>query len=118
MPRLRKQIEGFMKTEQTQTDNLAMANAKREETGPSVHLFRGSPAVRGWSKYSKTDANWSLCGIRGVENASDDIGPVTCRFCLKLADSGDFVDLERVRMRPEVVQVPHAPAIAISSSQL
>jgi len=29
---------------------------------PAVHLFRGSPAVRSWSKYQETDRRWYLCG--------------------------------------------------------
>ena len=35
-------------------------------TEDRVHLFRGAPSVRSWSKYQKTAEEWTLCGIRRV----------------------------------------------------
>ena len=32
-----------------------------------VHLFRGAPCVRSWSKYQSTIENWTLCGIERRE---------------------------------------------------
>jgi hypothetical protein len=29
----------------------------------AVHLFRGPPGVRSWSKYQATVEGWTLCGI-------------------------------------------------------
>jgi len=28
-----------------------------------MHLYRGAPAVRGWSRYQQTMRDWTLCGI-------------------------------------------------------
>ena len=56
------------------------------QTRPEVtHLYRGASAVRYWSKYKKTNREWSLCGFqfpagRCVEEAA----PVTCRYCREL----------------------------------
>ena len=30
----------------------------------AVHLYKGSPCVRVWSKYQETDKQWALCGIK------------------------------------------------------
>jgi hypothetical protein len=57
------------------------------EFDPRVHLFRGAPAVRSWSKYRETVRNWTLCGISGsaiqaVENPAN----VTCLCCLAVLE--------------------------------
>lgn len=60
---------------------------------PQVHLARGAPAVRRWSRYQATDPRSSLCGIyrsRAViasgEAAAftEDGAQVICPFCLDL----------------------------------
>ena len=40
---------------------LEKARAAKKEP---IHLLRGAPSVRSWSKYQTTDPNWTLCGIR------------------------------------------------------
>ncbi len=60
---------------------------------PPVHLARGAPCVRSWSRYQKTDFAVSLCGIRRKKSilASSDVQGfvegvgVTCEYCLDLA---------------------------------
>jgi hypothetical protein len=63
-----------------------------------VHLFRGAPGVRGWSKYRQTIERWTLCGRdRGTSpkkreraaQATEDVSLVTCRFCHLLIKSGE-----------------------------
>lgn len=58
-----------------------------------VHLLRGSPAVRSWSKYQSTVEAWTLCGIRRKPSgyaagelapATEDASQVTCRYCRML----------------------------------
>lgn len=56
---------------------------------PQVHLARGAPPVRGWSRYQATDAGWSLCGCnrKHAENAdgcAEEPAKVTCAACLDL----------------------------------
>jgi hypothetical protein len=68
---------------------LELARAARKAMPPIVHLLRGSPSVRSWSKYKTTDARWTLCGIeRGPESAKavEDLEAVNCRGCLQLAE--------------------------------
>jgi len=60
--------------------------AKKEKP---MHLFRGAPNVRGWSKYQKTEEGWTLCGIRRNNElrfveATEQVELVTCPFCLDL----------------------------------
>jgi hypothetical protein len=54
-----------------------------------VHLNRGAPCVRSWSKYKATDHRWALCGIRERKSArlmcTEDASQVTCEFCRDLA---------------------------------
>jgi hypothetical protein len=61
--------------------------------GSVVHLFRGAPGVRSWSKYQATVEDWTLCGIDrrltarpGREAAScvEDPSLVSCPYCLDL----------------------------------
>jgi|SRR5215472_773113 len=56
-----------------------------------VHLLRGSPCVRAWSRYASTVAGWTLCGIRLPRRPFrrqaayvEEAGRVSCRFCLML----------------------------------
>ena len=55
-----------------------------------MHLFRGSPCVRSWSKYQETDKCWTLCGIQEKKqprlNCTEDPLQVSCRFCRDLAE--------------------------------
>jgi hypothetical protein len=63
-----------------------MANEDR------VHLFRGAPAVRSWSKHRTTDPHWTLCGIRRTKQVREKIGVgctedaslVSCPYCHQL----------------------------------
>lgn len=60
---------------------------------PPVHLARGAPSVRSWSRYQETDPRWSLCGVyrqiripgeRIVIDFVEDPLRVLCPFCLDL----------------------------------
>lgn len=73
--------------------NLDAANAARAAKAPDVHLYRGAPAVRSWSRHQETVTDWTLCGIkRGSAKSSRGAGPnctevaseVSCTFCLSL----------------------------------
>ena len=65
---------------------------------PPRHLYRGVPAVRGWSQHQKTDREWTLCGIDLSMNPSRDQSHrphcteeetlVTCPYCKQLMHSG------------------------------
>lgn len=54
-----------------------------------VHLFRGAPCVRSWSKHQATVEGWTLCGIprknpaRPVQ-ATEEVSGVSCPYCLDL----------------------------------
>lgn len=61
-----------------------------------VHLFRGAPAVRHWSKHQETIKDWTLCGIHhpgrrhsvaNAPSATEDASLVSCRYCLLLMRS-------------------------------
>ncbi len=69
---------------------------------PVIHLYRGAPFVRPWSKYKQIVEGWALCGIRrdpaipGPGRASGfvaDPRKVSCRACLDL-----------MQPRPEIQQ--------------
>lgn len=58
-----------------------------------IHLFRGAPCVRSWSRHQQTVERWTLCGIeresqRSPLNATEDPSLVSCRFCHQLMRSG------------------------------
>ena len=58
---------------------------------PAIHLLRGAPAVRMWSRHQQTVPNWTLCGIqRGQKakawNTVEDAAAVTCKYCLQLME--------------------------------
>ena len=65
---------------------------------PRMHLLRGAPCVRGWSRYQTTVERWTVCGIRratGEQKDAQDAAPVTtdpsvvsCRFCRQLMRTG------------------------------
>jgi len=66
---------------------------------PVVHLFRGAPPVRSWSKYRSTVAAWTLCGRKTseiTEPATENPASVTCKYCLDL-------------MEPKPYDKPHPP---------
>jgi len=75
------------------------------------HLFRGSPAVRGWSKYQATEPAWTLCGSKTQLNVSEDLATVTCPYCLELATHGDGRSRE---IRP----ICHSRGVARSPSRI
>jgi hypothetical protein len=66
---------------------------------PVIHLYRGAPAVRAWSKYQVTVKAWTLCGIdrhitqrdagKSRNECVEDPALVTCRFCRVLIRTGD-----------------------------
>lgn len=60
---------------------LAKYHAQRETL---VHLWRGAPATRTWSKYQDTVQAWSVCGVSLPENATEDADETTCPYCLQL----------------------------------
>ena len=52
----------------------------------TMHLFRGAPSVRSWSRYQETVQGWTLCGIQrkgGERDASctEDPEQVSCPYC-------------------------------------
>ena len=58
-----------------------------------MHLYRGAPSVRSWSKYQETVEDWTLCGInrrlaegpnRHRAGCTDDASLVSCHYCLVL----------------------------------
>jgi hypothetical protein len=58
---------------------------------PTIHLYRGSPCVRTWSKYKSTVKLWSLCGIYDEHSGTDralqateDPRKVDCPQCARL----------------------------------
>lgn len=55
-----------------------------------LHLYRGAPAVRAWSKYQETVTAWTLCGVRGDRetSATEDAGAADCPFCKILLREG------------------------------
>jgi hypothetical protein len=68
-----------------------------------VHLFRGSPAVRSWSKHPKTVTGWTLCGINrqlAFKNnldrvpSSEDPALVSCERCRELMAPTDDRQME------------------------
>jgi hypothetical protein len=59
----------------------------------TMHLYRGAPAVRSWSKYQETVEDWTLCGIRRQKRRDGLLHPrqctenafqVSCPYCLDL----------------------------------
>lgn len=68
-----------------------------------VHLYRGAPAVRSWSKYQHTIDDWTLCGIkrklrglgRGVTECTEEAGAVSCPFCLLVMQSSPSVHAKK-----------------------
>ena len=74
----------------TKLERLAAARAARTRV---VHLYRGAPVVRSWSKYQTTVRNRTLCGIpiktrrnqaETDTSASDDVTGVNCPYCHQL----------------------------------
>ena len=65
-----------------------MRETAQKNREANIHLYRGAPAVRCWSKHQNTVESWSLCGIQwskdSVKRATEDAEKVTCEFCLQL----------------------------------
>lgn len=62
---------------------------------PVMHLYRGAPSARSWSKYQETVQRWTLCGIEdpgkrhaNATQATEDAPAVTCRYCRLLMWTG------------------------------
>ncbi len=56
---------------------------------PIIHLYRGAPPVRAWTKHQETIEGWTLCGIRrkghgAAPGCVEDPRKVSCRHCLDL----------------------------------
>ncbi len=59
---------------------------------PPVHLVRGAPSVRSWSRYQAIDPRFSVCGcalrdpVLGVQESRHCIAEaeVTCPYCQDL----------------------------------
>lgn len=63
---------------------------------PKLHLFRGAPAVRSWSRNQETDKAWTLCGMHRSGparplHATEDADLVTCHYCQLLMRAGQDV---------------------------
>jgi hypothetical protein len=79
----------------------------------TVHLFRGSPCVRGWSHHQETVRHWSLCGIGGPAHATEDAAQVNCYQCQKLMQPASYdrpptqaeVAAARARTRAELREI-------------
>lgn len=61
----------------------------RKPHQPRMHLFRGAPAVRTWSKHQETVPDWTLCGIarKGASKdtqVTEEAREVSCPYCLQL----------------------------------
>jgi len=61
-----------------------------------VHLFRGAPAVRSWSRYKTTVKEWTLCGIRRQDasysrgagrHCVEEASQVSCPYCRDLMET-------------------------------
>lgn len=74
------------------TNSVGFYMAKDSEN-KVMHLYRGAPAVRSWSKHQEIVESWALCGVkrepRKVDDpryvhATEESAKVTCPFCLDL----------------------------------
>jgi hypothetical protein len=63
---------------------LAALKQAQLDRQPLVHLWRGAPATRTWSRYQDTVTAWSVCGISLPENATENADATTCPYCLQL----------------------------------
>src|SRR5205814_1830578 len=68
---------------------MARVESKEAMKPKQMHLYRGAPCVRSWSKCKATDQRWTLCGIQDHKeprlNCTADPSLVSCRFCRDLA---------------------------------
>jgi hypothetical protein len=64
-----------------------------EQTGRVVHLYRGAPPVRSWSRYQTTVKGFTLCGVnrgkpsrqaRDAARCIETDEGVSCSHCLSL----------------------------------
>jgi hypothetical protein len=63
------------------------------EPDERMHLYRGAPGVRNWSRYKATERSWALCGRRNSGRqllATEDASLVTCPFCCDLMQSKSY----------------------------
>lgn len=75
-----------------------------------MHLYRGSPCVRSWSRYQTTAQAWTLCGMhlnsgdkRERTECTGDPALVTCPYCRRLAElPGTVAELLQVQSASEV----------------
>jgi hypothetical protein len=61
-----------------------------EKSPSEMHLYRGAPAVRSWSRYQETDEGISLCAAplrkdsKSHSDATEDPTKVSCPYCVEL----------------------------------
>ncbi len=71
-----------------ENENITKRKRARKVPDLTIHLYRGSPATRSWSKHQQTDTAWSLCGIYWKKNAerrgTEDASETNCQFCKQL----------------------------------
>ena len=75
-----------------------------------MHLYRGSPCVRSWSRYQTTVETWTVCGMhlncgdkRERTECTDDPALATCPYCRQLAELPETI--------AESPEVPLADAV-------
>jgi hypothetical protein len=70
----------------------------------TVHLYRGAPAVRSWSKYQQAVERWTLCGIDRSSNAKAGNSPASA------TEDPSLVNCPRCRelMRPTKAEIARA----------
>jgi hypothetical protein len=79
------------------------------EPDERMHLYRGAPGVRNWSRYKATERSWALCGRRNSGRqllATEDASLVTCPFCCDLMQSKSYDRPAKQSARPE--EMPRA----------
>ena len=65
-------------------ERIELAQQARREQGPNIHLWRGAPATRTWSRYQDTVQAWSVCGVALPENAPANADECNCPYYLQL----------------------------------
>jgi hypothetical protein len=61
-----------------------------DKSPSEMHLYRGAPAVRSWSRYQETDKGISLCAAplrkdsKSRSHATEDPTKVSCPYCVEL----------------------------------
>jgi hypothetical protein len=83
-----------------------------------MHLYRGAPAVRGWSRYQQTMRDWTLCGISPTgpyAPASENAADVTCAHCLQLLAPASYDKPWREPQAASAAAPPVKPARDITT---